>query len=102
MRQYKTWFAVSFFWAPLVVALLLNPGRNGSYLPSFGDTKLALLGFCGSLMAVYFLANVGPRRFQAVCCKRDEASWSTVVQAWFSLTLGLMSVWWSATSLLNR
>ncbi|PMQ05706.1 hypothetical protein DyAD56_07915 [Dyella sp. AD56] len=34
MRQYKTWFALTFFWAPLVVALLLNPGRNGSHLPS--------------------------------------------------------------------
>lgn len=102
MRQYKTWFALSFFWAPLVVALFLNPGRNGSHLPSFGYAQLALLGFCGLLMVAYFLANVGEGRFQAVCCKRNEASWSTVGQAWFSLAIGLMALWWAATNLLNR
>jgi hypothetical protein len=102
MRQYKTWFALTFFWAPLVVALLLNPGRNGSHLPSFGSVQLALLGLCGLLMVVYFLANVGVERFQAAFCKRDEASWSTVGQAWLALAVGLMAVWWSATTLLYR
>jgi len=53
-------------------------------------------------MVVYFLANVGVERFQAVCCKRDGASWSTVWQAWFSLAPGMVAIWWSATSLLNR
>ncbi|WP_430390168.1 hypothetical protein [Dyella sp. 20L07] len=102
MRQYKTWFALSFFWVPLIMALTLNPGRNGSYVPSFGSPKLVLLGICGLLMVVYFLANVGTGRLQAACCKRDEASWSTVGQAWFSLALGLLALWWSATSLLNH
>ena len=102
MRQYKTWFALSFFWAPLIVELILNPGRNGSYLPSFGSAQLSLLGICGFLMIFYFLANVAPGRFQALCCRPEEAPWSTVAQAWFSLALGLMAVWWSATSLLNR
>ena len=101
MRQYKMWFALTFFWAPVVVALLLNPGRNGGHLPSFGSAQLVLLGLCGLLMAVYFLANVGPARFQALCCKADEALWSTVGQAWFSLALGLMAVWWAVTGLLN-
>lgn len=102
MRKYKTWFALSFFWVPLIVALLLNPGRNGSYLSSFGSPQLVLLGFCGLLMVVYFLANVIGRRFQTACCESDEASWPTIGQAWFSLAIGLMALWWSATSLLNR
>jgi hypothetical protein len=102
MRQYKTWFAVAFFWIPLVASLLLNPGRNGSHLPSFGHLQLALLGICGVLMVTCFLANVGQGSFQAFCCKRDAASWSTVGQAWFSLALGLMAAGWSATSLLNH
>lgn len=102
MRQYKTWFALSFFWVPLIVALLLNPGRNGSHLASLGSPQIALLGFCGLLMVFYFLANVSAERFRVACCKRDEASWPTVGQAWFSLALGLLAVWWSATSLLNR
>ncbi len=102
MRQYKLWFALSFFWSPLMVGLLLNPGSNGNHLPSFGSRQLALLGFCGLLMVFCFLANLSAGRLQAACCKREEASWSTVRQAWFSLALGLMAVWWSATSLLNR
>lgn len=100
MRQYKTWFAITFFWSPLVGALLLNPGRNGGHLPSSGNLRLALLGLCGLLLVAYFLANVGVEKFQATFCKRDEASWSTVGQAWLSLAVGLMATWWSATILL--
>jgi hypothetical protein len=44
-------------------------------------------------MAVYFLAYVAPGEFQAVCCKRNEASWSTVRQASFSLVLGVTALW---------
>lgn len=83
------------------MALLLNPGRNGGHLPSFGHLQLTMFGICGLLMVTYFLANLGFGRFQALCCKSDEASWSTVGQAWFSMVVGLITVWWSATSLLS-
>lgn len=102
MRRYKTWFAVSFFWAPLIGALLLNPGRNRSHLSSFGSPQFALLGLCGLLMVIYFLANIAAGKLQAAVCKPDEAaSWSTVGQAWFSLVLGLLALWWSVARLLN-
>lgn len=101
MRQYKAWFNFLFFWAPMAVVLLLNLGHYSGHLPSFGISQLALFGLCGFLMVAYFLANLGSLRFQAFCCKHDEASWPTVGQAWFSLVLGLMTIWHSAIGLLK-
>ena len=46
-RQLRTTFIVGFVAAPLIVSLLLNPGKNGHNLPSFSSWELFLLGLCG-------------------------------------------------------
>src|SRR5690348_9918639 len=53
MQAYRPWFTVCFFWAPLIVVLLLNPGRNASNIQHFSVPGLLLLALCGICEGFY-------------------------------------------------
>lgn len=101
MRQYKLSFALVFFWLPLAICALLNPGKNGGHVGTFSLQKLVLLGLSGLLLIGYFLANLWPGKLQSLACTRAEATWSTIGWAWLALVMGFLALWWSTENLIK-
>ena len=53
MKTLRPWFTACFFWAPLLIALLLNPGHNASNIQHFSFAALLMLAACGVSMLFY-------------------------------------------------
>jgi hypothetical protein len=101
MKQYKRWFTVIFFAAPLAIAVILNPGRNGSNIHSFSAFALVVLAATGIAMVVYFLVNAIPTQGRRLVCTDNDATWAAVGYAWFSLVLGSTAIYEAIVGLSN-
>jgi hypothetical protein len=55
MNRLKFRVEIVFFWLPILISLLLNPGRNGYNIDSFSQLKLWVLLFCGLIFLVFML-----------------------------------------------
>lgn len=92
MYKYKTWFAVSFFWIPLGVSVLLNPGRNGRNIAGFSNPMLGALAVCAVGLVLFAVANFLPARVRRFTCTNELGSWITFCYFTFALILGLLGL----------
>jgi hypothetical protein len=63
LKSIRTEFNVLFLGVPIVITMLLNPGRNGSNVYNFSTWELILFGLCGVLVVVYSFACLFPSKY---------------------------------------
>ena len=93
MRAFRPWFSACFFWLPLVVGLLLNPGRNGSNVSQFSTSALIALAITSFCLVLYSITGfIQPRQLTFALSERTAtpAHFGLLI---FSLALGLMGVY---------
>jgi hypothetical protein len=99
MKALRPWFTACFFWLPLVIALLLNPGRNASNIHSFSSPALLALAACGLCMVFYsFVGFIQLKVFGFAYGSGSLAATRTALLV-FALALGSIAIYsaWQGT-----
>ena len=93
MKALRSWFTACFFWAPLLIALLLNPGRNASNIQHFSIAALRVLAACGASMLFYgFVGLIQLNVFSFAYAARPLAP-SRMLMPLFALAVGFIGIY---------
>ena len=93
MKTLRPWFTACFFWAPLLIALLLNPGHNASNIQHFSFAALLVLAACGVSMLFYgFIGLIQLNAFSFAYATRPFAP-SRLFVPLFALALGSIGIY---------
>jgi hypothetical protein len=91
--MFRTWVTVAFLWSPIILALLLNPGRNGNNIASFSLGSLLLLTLCGLMLSAYGLVGYFQPRVLSFVFTSAPMTTSRVFVMVFAFLLGAISVY---------
>ena len=95
MRAFRIRFTVWFFWAPLIVSLLLNPGRNAEHIHQFSVPKLLLLAISGICAAFYFVVGFTQFRIFSFAFTDKPQAWRDISLLLLALISGLIDIYFA-------
>ena len=93
MKSFRLWVTASFLLAPLVISVLLNPGRNGSNIANFSQAKLFVLSVCGLSLLLYGLAGLVQPRQLAFAFSSSPLPSVRILVFVFAAGLGAMALY---------
>jgi hypothetical protein len=96
VKNVRPWFNVCFFWLPMAVTLLLNPGRNAINIPQFSILALLMLAVCGLALMFYSVVGLTQPRVMSSVFLQDPAKTRHMAQFFLSLLFGLIAIYYAA------
>ncbi len=96
MKNVRPWFNACFFWLPIAVTLLLNPGRNGINIPQFSVLALLTLAACGTSMMFHSVVAFIQPKGMSSAFSQDPAKTRHMMQFLLSFLFGVMAIYYAA------
>ena len=95
MKRVRQKYVFLGFWVPLVIALCLNPGRNGINIPKFSVPSLALLAICGFFMIAFSAVAFVQPKVANLIFSDEEQNWFDKVKTLLWLLMGSICVYYA-------